>query len=92
MKQRLRDLNSNFLLFFQNAPRLGSHAVDAPVGVAVAVADGDGEAAVVGPDHLDGGVGVALDRQLVALAAVGSFVLGSIRILSYEKKREKINC
>jgi len=28
------------------------HAVDAPVGVAVLVADGDGEPAVVGPDHL----------------------------------------
>ena len=46
------------------------HAVDAPVGVAVVVADSDGEAAVVGPDDSDGAALVALDPQRAALAAV----------------------
>ena len=34
------------------------------------VADGDGEAAVVGPDDSDGAALVALDLQRAALAAV----------------------
>ena len=62
------------------------HAVDAPVGVAVLVADGDGEPAVVGPDHLDRLVGLALNGQVVALAAVGSLVLGAIGALAWKKR------
>jgi hypothetical protein len=60
----------------------GRHAVDAPLRVAVHVADGDGEAAVVGANHLDGLVAAALDEQLVALASVGRAILGTVRRLT----------
>ena len=49
---------------------LGGHAVDAPVGLAVVVADGDAEAAVVGSHDLDVRLLLALDQQLLALACV----------------------
>ena len=52
---------------------LGGHAVDAPVGLAVFIADGDGEAAVVGADDLNVLIALlALDHQLLALAGVAS--------------------
>ncbi len=52
------------------------HAVDAPVGVAVLVADGDGEAAVVGAHQVDHLVAVvARQRQHRALARVRRPVL-----------------
>ena len=58
-------------------------AVDAPVGVSVGVADGDGEAAEVGPSHFDGDVAVvvvavALEGHCVALAAVVRLVAGAV--------------
>ena len=37
---------------FYDHERPGRHAVDAPLCVSVVVADGDGEAAVVGADHV----------------------------------------
>ena len=54
------------------------HTVDAPVCIAVLVADGDGEPAVVGPDHLDGLAGVAEDAHGVAFAAVSRLVLCTV--------------
>ena len=53
------------------------------------VADGDGEAAVVGADHLDGRVGVAGDVQLVVLALVRRLVLRAIGALAWKKKRKR---
>ena len=47
---------------FDDPQRPGRHAVDAPVRVAVVVADGDGEAAVVGPDDV---------QELALLAGAG---------------------
>ena len=58
----------------QHCFRLAALAVDAPLGVAVRVADGDGEAAVVGADHVDDVAGVAGDAHDGALASVGSVV------------------
>lgn len=57
------------------------HAVDAPVRVPVLVADGDGEAAVVGADHLDGLAfcRVARDEHLFALALVRGLVPAAVR-------------
>ena len=48
----------------------GLEAVGAEVAALVLVADGEGEAAVVGADDADGAALVALDRQRAALAAV----------------------
>ena len=57
-------------------------AVDAPVGVAVGVADGDGEAPEVSPRHFDGDViiviAAALEGHGVALAAVVRLVAGAV--------------
>ena len=47
-----------------------AHAVDAPVRVSVVVADGDGEAAVVGPDDVQVAILGAVDLQSRALARV----------------------
>ena len=44
--------NNNILPSLQHPRCCGGHTVDAPVGVAVLVADGDGEPAVIGPDDL----------------------------------------
>ena len=51
------------------------HAVDAPVGVAVQVADGDAEPAVVGTDDVEMEAGGAGDVQLRLLAGVGSLIV-----------------
>ena len=53
-----------------DAQRARLQAVDAPVGVADVVADGDGEAAEVGADDVDDGALVAVDVQRGVLAAV----------------------
>ena len=53
-----------------DAQRARLEAVDAPVGVADIVADGDGEASKVGADDVDDGALVALDLQRRVLAAV----------------------
>ena len=58
------------LLVVQDMPRLGRHAVDAPVGFAVLVTDCDREAAVVCADDLDVVLGLALHHQLLPLAGV----------------------
>ena len=63
------------------APRLDDpqgprgHAVDGPLGVAVGVADGDREAAVVGPDDVEPQPGGAGDVQPGVFAGVGRAVL-----------------
>ena len=64
----------------QDPGGLRCQAVDAPVGVAVRVADGDGEAAKVGPDDLDGGFGVVGAPQVhgVPLAFVGRVISRAI--------------
>ena len=51
------------------------HAVDAPVRVAVQVANGDAEPAVVGPDDVEVKAGAAGDVELGLLAGVGSLVV-----------------
>lgn len=58
----------------ENSETLGRHAVDGPLRVAVVVADGDGEAAVVGPDEVDLLARPARDGQCLALARVGRVV------------------
>ena len=51
---------------------LGRHTVDAPVGLAVVVADGDAEPAVVGAHDLDRLLRIASHHQLVPFARVSS--------------------
>ena len=51
---------------------LGRHAVHAPVGLAIVVADGDAEPAIVGSHDLDRLLRIAGHHQLVALASVSS--------------------
>ena len=51
------------------------HAVHAPVSVAVQVADGDAEPAVVGTDDVEMEAGGAGDVQLRLLAGVGSLIV-----------------
>ena len=63
-------MEKEFLPFIENPERSWLHAVDAPVGDALVVADGDGEAAVVGPHQVDGGALLAGDVQDGALAAI----------------------
>ena len=59
-------------------------AIDVPVGLTVSVANGDGEAAEVCPDHSDGAVqaravtGLAGHRHVLALAPVVSLVKGAV--------------
>ena len=53
-------------------PCLGGHTVDAPVGLAVLITDGDTEPPVVGPHYLDGLVLLALYEELVSLTGVSS--------------------
>ena len=48
------------------------HTVDTPVCLPVLVADGDAEAAIVGPNDLDGFLLLALYEQLLPLAGVAS--------------------
>ena len=50
------------------------HAVDAPVSVAVQVADGDAEPAVVGADDIQVEAGVAGDVELGLLARIRRLV------------------
>lgn len=52
------------------------HTVDAPVGVAVVVADGDREPSIVGPDEVDDGTLAAADLQGLAFARVRRLVSG----------------
>ena len=51
---------------------LGRHTVDAPVGLAIVVADGDAEPAIVGSHDLDRLLGIAGHHQLVPFAGVSS--------------------
>ena len=84
----LSNQRTKCLLALQHPGGGWRHAVDAPVRVAVLVADGDAEPAVVGPDDPDGAVVavaaavVAVDPQLVVLAAVGGPVLGAVGTLA----------
>ena len=48
----------------------GLHAVDGPRGVALFVADGDGESSIVGPDKRDGRTLLTLYLQAGTLAPV----------------------
>ena len=54
----------------ENMSSLGRHTVDTPVCLPVLVADGDSEAAIVGPDDLDGFLLLALYEQFLSLAGV----------------------
>ena len=60
--------------------RAGRHTVDRPVGVAVVVADGDGESAVVGSDDVQVEPRPAGDVQPAVLAGVVSLVLTLARL------------
>ena len=81
----------------EDARGVGGEAVDAPVGVAVRVADGDGEAAEVGASHFDGDVtgvlivvvAAAVEGHGVALAAVVRLVTGAVGGQAW--KREAVN-
>ena len=66
------------------------HAVDGPLRVAVLVADGDGEAAVVGPqqvDHLAAAVCAARQVQHGSLASVRCPVFPLITCSYNERKK-----
>ena len=69
----------------QRLGRLRGHAVHAPVGLAMPVANGDGEPAEVGPHDADDAVKarpvavLARDGHVLALAAVVGLVEGSVR-------------
>lgn len=54
----------------QHAASPGAVAVDRPFRIAVLVADGDGEAAVVGADHVNHIPGVAVDVESRPLAGI----------------------
>jgi len=56
------------------------HAVDAPRGVALLVADRDGESAVVGPDQVDLLALLALDFKAGTLAPVLRPPLGTVSL------------
>jgi hypothetical protein len=57
-----------------NAQRPRRHAVDAPLGVAVHVAYGDGESAVVGADNVQTAAAAAGDVKARVLAGVRRFI------------------
>lgn len=54
----------------QNPERLGRHAVDTPLRVAMVVADCDGEPTVVGSDKMDQLPVLALDLQSLAFTSI----------------------
>lgn len=60
----------------KHAQRLGRHAVDAPLRVAVVVADGYREATVIGTDQMDQLAVFTLDLQRLAFARVGRVIAG----------------
>ena len=66
------DDQSLFSLVLKDVSGLGGHTVDAPVGLAIVVADGDAEPAIVGSHDLDRLLGIAGHHQLVAFASVSS--------------------
>ena len=49
---------------------LGRHTVDAPVGLAVVVADGDADPAMIGDDDRDDGYGDGLTMMMMMLMMV----------------------
>jgi len=59
-------------LVLKDVSGLRRHTVDAPVGLAIVVADGDAEPAIVGSHDLDRLLGIAGHHQLVAFASVSS--------------------
>jgi hypothetical protein len=70
----------------EDVPGLGRHTVDAPVGAALLVADGDAEPAVVGPDDLYELPLCAGHLQLLALARVsGADARQELTAWIYEK-------
>lgn len=65
-----------YSLWLQDPQTLVGHAVDAPLVVAVVIADGDREPAVISADQVDVAPLAALDCQCLALARVRRLVLG----------------
>ena len=66
------DDQSLFSLVLKDVSGLGRHTVDAPVGLAIVVADGDAESAIVGSHDLDRLLRIASHHQLVPFAGVSS--------------------
>ena len=66
------DDQSLFSLVLKDVSSLGRHTVDAPVGLAIVVADGDAEPAIVGSHDLDRLLRIAGYDQLVPFACVSS--------------------
>ena len=66
----------HYSLGLQDPETLVGHAVDAPLVVAVVIADGDGEPAVISADQVDVAPVATLDGQGLALARVRRLVLG----------------
>lgn len=58
----------------QNSETPGGHAVDAPVGIAMVVADRYGESPVIRPDEVDDRTLGASDLQRLPLARVRRLV------------------
>ena len=80
--------STQVLLVLQYSRRRWFHAIDAPVCVTVFVADGNGESAVIGSDHLDRLQGRAGDGQLFILTLVRRLVFRSIGAFTWKKKKE----
>ena len=77
---------------FQDSGGSGCHAVDAPVGDAVTIANRDGKPAEIGPDDLNRFVFVAGKSQFLAFALIRRALAGSVGSLSWrEKNRFKTN-
>ena len=83
-------MKNKVLLVLQDFGRLRSEAIDVPVGLTVSVANGDGESAVIRPDHLDRFAQLAADFHLVSFAPVIRLVTRPIRCLACEE-RETMN-
>ena len=74
--------NFSDLLILQNSGCPWRHAIDTPVCVAVLVADGDREPAVVGPYDLNRLARVAEDGDGITLTSIGCLVFGPVRCLT----------
>ena len=82
--------NFSDLLILQNSGCPWRHAIDTPVCVAVLVADGDREPAVVGPNDLDRLGRFARDGHLLAFATVSRLVSCPVRTFTWKYKNNLI--
>lgn len=76
--------SSTVTLFLKDFGSLWSHAIDAPVSLAMSVANGDGETAKIATNHLDGAVkagSVTIDARnghVFPFASIVGFIQRSV--------------